>query len=290
MPIDSFLQQLFSLKDKTALVTGASGGLGRAMAVALAGAGARIGIHGTKADKLEETRQAIEQVGGDGVVLSASLGDAAQCQKLAADAQSALGRIDILLNCAGTSRRKLIDTVTQEEFDWIIGVNLRSAFFLSQAVHPMMRQQGGGKIINIGSMTSTLGFANLSVYGMTKSALAQATKTMAIEWAADNIQVNCVAPWFHAHPVDGGVLLERSAPQPLDVRPYSRPSRRPAGRSRRHRGLAGVACVRVRDRTAHRGRWRIHRRRLVGTGFGLPLEDSVANRPPLDKRGLSGSF
>jgi NAD(P)-dependent dehydrogenase (short-subunit alcohol dehydrogenase family) len=150
------------------------------MAVALAGAGARIGIHGTKADKLEETRQAIEEVGGDGVVLSASLGDASQCQKLAVDAQSALGRIDILLNCAGTSRRKLIDTVTQEEFDWIIGVNLRSAFFLSQTVHPMMREQGGGKIINIGSMTSTLGFANLSVYGMTKSALAQATKTMAI--------------------------------------------------------------------------------------------------------------
>ena len=201
MPIDSFLQRLFSLKDKTALVTGASGGLGRAMTVALAGAGARVGIHGTKADKLEETRLAVEQVGGDGVVLSASLEDAAQCQKLAADAQSALGRVDILLNCAGTNRRKLIDTVTQEEFDWIIGVNLRSAFFLSQAVHPRMRQQGGGKIINIGSMTSTLGFANLSVYGMTKSALAQATKTMAIEWAADNIQVNCVAPGFMHTPL-----------------------------------------------------------------------------------------
>ena len=201
MAIDSYLQQLFSLKGKTALVTGASGGLGRAMTVALAGAGARVGIHGTKADKLEETRKAVEQVGGEGVVLSATLGDAAQCQKLAADARSALGRIDILVNCAGTSRRKLIDTVTQEEFDWIIGVNLRSAFFLSQAVHPMMREQGGGKIINIGSMTSLLGFANLSVYGMTKSALAQATKTMAIEWAADNIQVNCVAPGFMHTPL-----------------------------------------------------------------------------------------
>ena len=77
-----------------------------------------------------------------------------------------------------------------------MGVNLRSAFFLSQAVHPMMQQQGGGKIINIGSMTSLLGFANLSIYGMTKSALAQVSKTMAIEWAADNIQVNCVAPGF----------------------------------------------------------------------------------------------
>src|SRR4030095_11912554 len=201
MSIDSYLQRLFSLKDKTALVTGASGGLGRGMDVAVAGAGARIGIHGTKADKLEETRQAIEEVGGDGVVISALLGDASQCQKLAVDAQSALGRIDILLNCAGTSRRKLIDTVTQEEFDWIIRVYLRSAFFLRQAILPIVCHQGGGKIINIGSMTSTLGFANLSVYGMTKSALAQATKTMAIEWAADNIQVNCVAPGFMHTPL-----------------------------------------------------------------------------------------
>src|SRR4030095_8578021 len=107
MAIDSVLEQLFSLKNKTALVTGASGGLGRAMAVALAGAGARIGIHGTKPDKLEETRQAIKQVGGDGVVLCAELGDAPQCQKLAADAQSALGRIDILLHCGRTSRREV---------------------------------------------------------------------------------------------------------------------------------------------------------------------------------------
>ena len=196
MPIQSTLERLFSLKGKTALVTGASGGLGRNMAVALAGAGARIGIHGTKMDKLEGTRQAVEEAGGNGVVIPALLGDADQCQKLAIDAQSALGRIDILVNCAGTSRRKLIDSVTQEDFDWIIGVNLRSAFFLSQAVHPMMRHQGGGKIINIGSMTSILGFANLSVYGMTKSALAQVTKTMAVEWAGDNIQVNCVAPGF----------------------------------------------------------------------------------------------
>ena len=201
MASDSYLQRLFSLKGKAALVTGASGGLGRAMAVALAGAGAQIGIHGTNPERLEQTRQAVEQVGGTGVVLPTSLDDAAQCQKLAADAQSVLGRIDVLLNCAGTNRRKLIDTVTQEEFDWIIGVNLRSAFFLSQAVHPMMREQGGGKIINIGSMTSLLGFANLSVYGMTKSALAQATKTMAIEWAADNIQVNCVAPGFMHTPL-----------------------------------------------------------------------------------------
>ena len=196
MPIDSFLQRLFSLKDKTALVTGASGGLGRAMAVALAGAGARIGIHGTKADKLEQTRQAVEQAGGDGVVLSASLGDAAQCQKLAADAQSALGRIDILLNCAGTSRRKLIDTVTQEEFDWIIGVNLRSAFFLSQAVHPDDAPAGRWQDhqYRVDDFHAWL----CQPVGLWHDEIGPGagTKTMAIEWAADNIQVNCVAPGF----------------------------------------------------------------------------------------------
>ncbi|MCI0421903.1 MAG: glucose 1-dehydrogenase [Acidobacteria bacterium] len=201
MPITSILQRLFSLEGKTALVTGASGGLGRVMAVALATAGARVGIHGVKAEKLEETRQAVEQAGGFGVILAASLHEAAHCRKLAEDAQVALGRVDILVNCAGANRRKLIEAVTPEDFDTIIAVNLRSAFFLSQALHPMMRNQGGGKIINIGSMTSTLGFANLSVYGMTKSALAQLTKTMAVEWARDNIQVNCVAPGFMHTPL-----------------------------------------------------------------------------------------
>ncbi len=197
----SLLQQLFSLEGKTALVTGASGGLGRALSVALAGAGARVGINGVAARRIEDTVRAVEQSGGAGVALPGALDDVEACTKLVSEAQKALGRLDILVNCAGINRRKLIESVTPDDFDAILGLNLRSAFFLSQATHRVMREQGGGKIVQIGSMTSTLGLANLSVYGMTKSALAQVTKTMAVEWAKDNIQVNCIAPGFMRTPL-----------------------------------------------------------------------------------------
>jgi 2-deoxy-D-gluconate 3-dehydrogenase len=136
-------------------------------------------------------------VGGDGVVLSASLGDAAQCQKLAADAQSALGRIDILVNCAGTSRRKLIETVTQEEFDWIIGVNLRSAFFLSQAAgRKMVEQDKGGRIINIASVLTFQGGVRVASYTTSKHGLAGLTKAMANDLAGHGITVNAIAPGY----------------------------------------------------------------------------------------------
>lgn len=195
MPQTPLLQQLFSLEGKAALVTGASGGLGRAMAVALAAAGARVGVNGVSAARIQDTLRAVEESGA-GVALPGALDDVEACKKLALEAQKALGRLDVLVNCAGINRRKPIESVTPEDFDTILGLNLRSAFFLSQAAHRVMREQQGGKIIHIGSMTSTLGLANLSVYGMTKSALAQVTKTMAVEWAKDNIQVNCVAPGF----------------------------------------------------------------------------------------------
>ena len=136
MPIPSILQRLFSLEGKTALVTGASGGIGRALAVGLAEAGATVGIHGVNAARLEETHSCLRQAGGNGVLLPASLNDVSECRKLISDACAALGRLDILVNCAGTSRRKPIEAVTPEDFDSLVASNLRSAFFLSQAVHP----------------------------------------------------------------------------------------------------------------------------------------------------------
>jgi NAD(P)-dependent dehydrogenase (short-subunit alcohol dehydrogenase family) len=201
MPDPSILKRLFSLDGEAALVTGASGGLERALAAGLAEAGATVGLNGVSITKLEETLAAIEQAGGCGVLLPAPLNDVNQCRNLVSRAQAALGRLDILVNCAGINPRKRIEAVTPDDFDTIMAVNLRSAFFLSQAAYPIMREQGGGKILNIGSMSSLAGFATVSVYGMTKSALAQVTKTMAVEWAKDNIQVNCIAPGYMRTPL-----------------------------------------------------------------------------------------
>lgn len=194
--MSNILEAMFSLKGRTALVTGASGGIGRALAVGLAQAGAVVGVHGRKVEELEETRRQIEQVGGKAVLLPAELADVDACRKLIVDAHAALGRLDVLVNCAGMNRRKPVAQVTQDDFDTIVNVNLRSLYFLSQAAQPIMKEQGGGKIIQVASLTSSTALASTSVYGATKAAVAQLTKTMAVEWAKDNIQVNALAPGF----------------------------------------------------------------------------------------------
>jgi gluconate 5-dehydrogenase len=197
----SLVNRLFSLEGKTALVTGASGGIGGALAIAVAEAGAYVALSGTNMENLQETASAIEAKGGKYIILPADLRDVEACKKLVYDAKEQLGSIDILWNNAGMNRRKRVEEFTLDDYETIMDVNLRSILFLSQAAHAVMKEQGGGKIINIGSMTSYIGLANVGIYGMSKSALAQFTRTMAIEWARDNIQVNCLAPGFIKTPL-----------------------------------------------------------------------------------------
>jgi NAD(P)-dependent dehydrogenase (short-subunit alcohol dehydrogenase family) len=195
------LERLFSLEGKTALITGASGGIGRALAIAMAEAGALVGLNGVSQEKLESTRQAVSQAGGRSIVLQQELQSVPGCRELIARARKEMGRLDILVNCAGVNRRRPIREVTEEDFELITNVNLKAVLFLSQTAAELMREQGGGKIINIGSITSTDGLGGVGVYGITKSGVAQLTKTMALEWAKDNIQVNCLAPGFILTPL-----------------------------------------------------------------------------------------
>jgi NAD(P)-dependent dehydrogenase (short-subunit alcohol dehydrogenase family) len=195
----SLLEKLFSLKGKTALVTGASGGIGRDLAIGLAGAGAAVAVHGRNADEMVRTKSEIESAGGRAIVLGADLTDMSACGRLISDAAAQLGRLDILVNCAGMNRRKPITAVTEDDFDTIVNVNLKSLYLLSKEAHPIMKQQGGGKIVHVASLTSFIALGNTSVYGLTK--VAQLAKTQAVEWAKDNIQVNCLAPGFIRTPL-----------------------------------------------------------------------------------------
>ena len=199
--MSQFLESLFSLRGKAALVTGASGGIGRALAVGLAEAGAAVAAGGRDTEALAETVRQIEAKGGVGVALPADLAEVETCRRLVQDAHAALGRLDILVNCAGTNRRAPLSAATAEEFDLVTAANLRAPYFLSQAAHALMKAQGGGKIVNVGSITSSWGLGGVSVYGATKAALAQLTKTQAVEWAAANVQVNCLAPGFLRTPL-----------------------------------------------------------------------------------------
>ncbi|MBW3623009.1 MAG: glucose 1-dehydrogenase [Armatimonadetes bacterium] len=245
MDAPSLFHRLFSLEGKTVLITGASGGIGRTLAAALAEAGATVGAHGTSLEKLEETRQFIEEKGGRAVLLPADLGEVDACQKLIRWAHEALGRLDVLVNCAGMNRRKPIEAVTPDDYDTIMAVNLRSVFFLSQAAYPIMKAQGGGKILNIGSMTSHRGIGEVSVYGATKAAVVQLTQTMAVEWAGDNIQVNSLSPGFMMTPLTEVGLWgdERKKKWLLDRIPMRRPGETDE--------LVGVALLLASDASSY---------------------------------------
>jgi 2-deoxy-D-gluconate 3-dehydrogenase len=192
------LNNLFSLDGRIALVTGASGGIGAAIAEGLAGAGATVALNGRSEERLDEVSERIVTAGGSCASFAADLAELEAVHGLYNAVIAHYGRIDILVNCAGMNRRQPILEVTPENYDLIMATNLRSIYFLSQRVAAGMREQGGGKIIHVGSLTTTIGLASVSVYGMTKSALGELTKTQAIEWAADNIQVNCLCPGFIA--------------------------------------------------------------------------------------------
>ena len=205
-PSADTLARYFSLASKAALVTGASGGIGRALAVGLAGAGAAVALHGRSEAHLAETAAAVRQVGGTPVTLTADLNDPAACASLIDNAVARLGRLDILVNCAGMNRRKPIAEMTGDDYDTIMNVNLRSPYFLSRAAREVMRTRGGGKIVHVASLTTFIALAGTSIYGMSKAALAQLAKTQAVEWAGENIQVNCLAPGFIATPLTEGPL------------------------------------------------------------------------------------
>ncbi len=197
----TYLERQFSLTGKAALVTGASGGIGRAFAAALAGAGARVCVHGRSRERLRETESLIAEAGGETVSFTAELSDVESCRELVDLTHETLGGLDILVNTAGMNRRKPIEQVTQDDFDTVIAANLRSALFVSQAAYPIMKAAGGGKVVHVGSVTSNYGLGGVATYGMSKSALAHLTRSMAVEWAADGIQVNCLAPGFILTPL-----------------------------------------------------------------------------------------
>jgi len=234
---DAFLRATFGLEGRTALVTGASSGLGRGFAATLARAGARVAVHGRDPARLRETREGIEAEGGRCVELTADLREPDACRRLVDEAHAALGRLDVLVNNAGMNRRRPIAEVTVDDFDAIVATNLRSAFVLGQAAHPIMRDQGGGAIVNIGSITDRYGLGSVAVYGMTKAALAQLTRTMAVEWARDGIRVNGLSPGFIVTPLTESSLW--GVPRRRDWLL----ARIPAGRPGRPDDLAGTLLL-----------------------------------------------
>lgn len=183
----------FSLEGKTALVVGASRGIGLAIAQHMARAGARTLL---AARSLEALQQRANELTAEGYQAEAFELDISKREAIDA-AISKLPEIDILVNVSGTNIRKRFVDFTVEEYERILNTNLHGIFHLTQRVGQGMIARGrGGKVIHIGSMMSILGLPYLTVYAVTKAALAGLTRTMAAEWGRYNIQVNCIAPGF----------------------------------------------------------------------------------------------
>jgi 2-deoxy-D-gluconate 3-dehydrogenase len=187
----------FGLQDKVAIVTGASQGIGRAIALALAQAGAHVVLakHPTgRHDEVKQVQAEIEQLGRKAIVVLTDVAEVAQVQALMDTAKTTFGRIDILVNNAGWTATTPALEVTEEEYDKTMASSLKSVFFACQAAAKVMIPQGGGKIINIGSNFGVIAFKGRSVYAAAKAGVHHLSRALSLEWARQGVTVNVVAP------------------------------------------------------------------------------------------------
>ncbi|MFM7345728.1 MAG: 3-oxoacyl-[acyl-carrier-protein] reductase [Tagaea sp.] len=189
---------MFDLTGKSALVTGASGGLGAAIATALAGAGAKVALSGTRVEALEALKA---KIGERAVVTPGDLGDASATDKLFKDAEAALGQIDILVNNAGLTRDGLAMRMKDEDWQKVIDVDLTAAFRLSRASLRGMMKRKWGRIVGITSIVGVTGNPGQANYAAAKAGMIGMSKALAQEVASRGIKVNCVAPGFIVSPM-----------------------------------------------------------------------------------------
>jgi 2-deoxy-D-gluconate 3-dehydrogenase len=227
---------LFDLSGKVAIVTGGNGGIGLGIARGLVQAGAAVAIAGRNRAKTEAAVRGLRELrDGSAIGLDVDVTDEAQVDRMVAGAIEQLGRLDILVNNAGIGLRKRPEEYSLEEFERVVDTNLGAVFVGCKAVYPAFKRAGGGKIVNIGSMASLFGHSFATPYAASKGGVVQLSKSMAIAWAPDNIQVNCILPgWIETD-------MTNAARQYLpDL--YDRVlGRTPAGRWGRPADLAGTA-------------------------------------------------
>jgi NAD(P)-dependent dehydrogenase (short-subunit alcohol dehydrogenase family) len=187
----------FGLQGKTAVVTGASQGIGKAIALGLAQAGANIVLAKHPEGRHEEinnVKAEIESLGRKALIVITDVGNVGQLQAMFAKAKETFGAVDILVNNAGWTGNTMALDVTEDEYDRTMSSSLKSVFFACQAAARIMIPQGGGKIVNIGSNFGEIGFKSRSVYAVAKAGVHHMSRALSLEWAKDKVNVNVVAP------------------------------------------------------------------------------------------------
>jgi gluconate 5-dehydrogenase len=192
--IGNYLETQFSLVGKTALLTGGAGGIGRALAAGLCGAGAQTAICDVNIEGAQKVADELSAKGKKAKGFKLDLTNMESIRQCVEAVAADFGKIDILINCAGVNKREGYLDVLEKTYDFIMNVNLKGTYFITQMVVPYMIKQGGGKIVNFSSHNAQGMLGGVSVYGATKAAVSALTRSMAIEWAKFNIQANAVAP------------------------------------------------------------------------------------------------
>jgi len=230
---------MFDLKGKVALVTGGNGGIGLGMALGFARAGARVVVAARDAAKSAGAVEQLKALGSDAFALEVDVSDETSVQSMIDQAVQRSGHLDILVNNAGMNIRKPVEKLALMEWHSVLDVNLTSAFLCARAAYPHLKRardaSAGGKIINIGSMTSLFGASFAPAYSASKGGIVQLTRSIASAWAVDNIQANAILPGW----IDTDLTQQaRREVQGLNERVLART---PAGRWGRPHDLAGTA-------------------------------------------------
>jgi NAD(P)-dependent dehydrogenase (short-subunit alcohol dehydrogenase family) len=198
------------LDGRVALVTGASRGLGRAMALALAEAGADLALLARSRPELEATAAAVEGAGRKGLVLVADIRKPAEVEAAVAATLTSLGRLDILVNNSGVATVKPLVETTHEEWRAIVDTNLTGTFTLCRAVGPTLIAQRRGKVINVASVLGAHGLPGYTAYSASKGGIIALTRTLAVEWARHDVQVNAIAPGWFVTPMNERAFADAS--------------------------------------------------------------------------------
>ena len=200
------MEDIFSLKGSVAFVTGGNGGIGKGIADALASKGSDVVIAARNPDKTAEAVKDIKnRYGVKALGVQLDVAQEASVQEAVKKASDDFGKITILVNNAGVNIRKLPQDYAVEEWDWILNTNLRGAFLCCKAIYPSMKASGGGKIINIGSMTSLYGLGRVVPYACSKMGILSLTYSLGLAWVNDNIQVNAILPGWIKTPLTANI-------------------------------------------------------------------------------------
>jgi NAD(P)-dependent dehydrogenase (short-subunit alcohol dehydrogenase family) len=229
-----YLDELFSLAGRVAVVTGGSSGIGAEMAMALARAGAQVVLVARDASRLGSAADGIRAVGGRAGWVSADLASRAEVERAASEAAGVFGPPDVLVNCAGVNLRPPLTSLSEQDWDLTMAVNLTAPFLLGQRFGPSMAERGWGRIVNVTSQQAQRAFGNSGAYGASKGGLAALTRSQSEAWAARGVCCNSVCPGFVATRLNAAVAADPERMAALAARTM-------VGRNGQAADFAGVA-------------------------------------------------